>query len=308
MGISVHTNYASLVTQNTLGKTNNALSTSMERLSTGFRINSAADDAAGLQIANRLDTQTRGMNVAMRNAQDGISMIQTAEGAMDEMTNIAMRMNDLALQAANGSNSDADKNALNAEFGALANELSSIMENTTFGGQALLDTAKASATAPVNGAFADAAGVSFQIGSTSGEKLNVSVASGLTKIAGKFSGMIGTVGTSGTAIAPSMGIGSGTTAANISAVINALSGETGLINELGSARAEFGASINRLEHTVVNLQNMTENTNAAKGRIMDTDYASEGANMSKQQMLMQSGSSILSATKMVPQLAMGMLG
>ncbi|CAE6917399.1 lateral flagellin LafA [Vibrio sp. B1FLJ16] len=281
MGISVHTNYASLVTQNTLSKTNNALSTSMERLSTGYRINSAADDAAGLQIANRLETQTRGMNVAMRNAQDGISMMQTAEGAMDEVTNIAMRMNDLALQANNGSNSDADKVALNAEFGALAEEMTAIMENTSFGGQALLK----------DGAFSGT-GVSFQIGATTGEKLDVSLTTALSKI----SGMLGTLS------------GGSISGASASAMIDALSGDTGLINTLGAARAEFGASINRLEHTVVNLQNMTENTDAAKGRIMDTDYASEGANMSKQQMLMQSGSSILSATKMVPQLAMGMLG
>ncbi len=281
MGISVHTNYASLVTQNTLGKTNNALSTSMERLSTGYRINSAADDAAGLQIANRLDTQTRGMNVAMRNAQDGISMMQTAEGAFDEMTNIAMRMNDLAIQSSNGSNSADDRTALEAEYTALTEELQSIMKNTSFGGQALLDG--------TNGAFKDGATVSFQIGATNSEKLNVTL------------GNIGDVDVS-------TNIGAISTAAKASSAISALSGTGGLIEALGATRAEFGANINRLEHTVVNLQNMSENTEAAKGRIMDTDYASEGANMSKQQMLMQSGSSILSATKMVPQLAMGMLG
>ncbi|MCA0934906.1 lateral flagellin LafA [Vibrio alginolyticus] len=287
MGISVHTNYASLVTQNTLSKTNNALSTSMERLSTGYRINSAADDAAGLQIANRLETQTRGMNVAMRNAQDGISMIQTAEGAMDEVTNIAMRMNDLALQASNGSNSADDKAALNAEFGALADEMSAIMENTSFGGQKLLSKA--------SGAFAQAGGVSFQIGATTSETLGVDAQTKLNALVDAITAMV-------------TGANASLTGASVANVINALSGDNGLINALGAARADFGASINRLEHTVVNLQNMSENTDAAKGRIMDTDYASEGANMSKQQMLMQSGSSILSATKMVPQLAMGMLG
>ncbi|MCA0934905.1 lateral flagellin LafA [Vibrio alginolyticus] len=284
MGISVHTNYASLVTQNTLSKTNNALSTSMERLSTGYRINSAADDAAGLQIANRLETQTRGMNVAMRNAQDGISMIQTAEGAMDEVTNIAMRMNDLALQANNGSNSADDTAALNAEFSALADEMGAIIDNTSFGGQKLLDQ--------TSGAFALAAGVTFQIGSTTAETLKVTGSVAL----GKIDTLLTTLQ------------GGSISGANVADMITALSGADGLINELGAARAGFGASINRLEHTVVNLQNMSENTDAAKGRIMDTDYASEGANMSKQQMLMQSGSSILSATKMVPQLAMGMLG
>ncbi len=293
MGISVHTNYASLVTQNTLSKTNNALSTSMERLSTGFRINSAADDAAGLQIANRLETQTRGMGVAMRNAQDGISMMQTAEGAMDEMTNIAMRMNDLALQANNGTNSDDDKAALDGEYQALQKELVNIMDNTSFGGQKLLS---ATSTAGGNsGAFAASGGVSFQIGSTSSETLGVEMGAKLEALAGAISGLAA----SGASLTASGGAAS---------AIDSLSAAGGLIDTLGGTRAEFGASINRLEHTVVNLQNMSENTSAAKGRIMDTDYASEGANMSKQQMLMQSGSSILSATKMVPQLAMGMLG
>ncbi len=283
MSISVHTNYASLVTQNTLAKTNNAYTSSMEKLSTGFRINSASDDAAGLQIANRLETQTRGMNVAMRNAQDGISMMQTAEGAMDEITNIGMRMNDLALQASNGSNSADDLLALDAEYQALGLEMQSIVDNTSFGGQKLL----ASGQGFENGA------VSYQIGSTTTEKLAVNVSTDIKAMQ-----------TALTAVTD----GDLTSAANADTAINNLSGNTGLINELGATRASFGANINRLEHTVVNLQNMTENTDAAKGRIMDTDYASEGANMSKQQMLMQTGSSILSATKMVPQLAMGMLG
>lgn len=280
MSISVHSNYASLVTQNTLSKTNNALTTSMERLSTGFRINSASDDAAGLQIANRLEAQTRGMSVAMRNAQDGISMMQTAEGAMDEVTNIALRMNDLALQASNGSNSADDLTALDAEYSALSTEMQSIIDNTTFGGQALL----------AGGGF-QAGAVTFQVGATSSETLAVDVSTS-----------IGTLQTALTAAAA----GDLTSAA--SAAIDLLSGTGGVIETLGATRAQFGANVNRLEHTVVNLQNMSENTASAKGRIMDTDYASEGANMSKQQMLMQSGSSILSATKMVPQLAMGMLG
>ena len=281
MTISVHSNYASLVTQNTLAKTNNALTTSMERLSTGFRINSASDDAAGLQIANRLEAQTRGMGVAMRNAQDGISMMQTSEGAMDEITNIALRMNDLALQGSNGSNSADDKKALQAEFKALSDEMQSIVDNTTFGGQKLLASA--------NGFAAGA--VDFQIGATSGETLSVDASTSITAIQ-----------TALTAAA------AGDLETDANAAINLLSGTGGVIETLGTARAEFGANINRLEHTVVNLQNMSENTEAAKGRIMDTNYAAEGANMSKQQMLMQSGSSILSATKMVPQLAMGMLG
>ncbi|MCX9564127.1 Lateral flagellin, partial [Vibrio cholerae] len=140
MALSMHTNYASLVTQNTLNNTGNLLNTAMERLSTGYRINSAADDAAGLQISTRLESQTRGMKVAMRNAQDGISMMQTAEGAMDEMTNIIYRMKDLATQASNGSASKTDKAALNKEYQQLNDELVNIKTSTNFGGQKLFDT------------------------------------------------------------------------------------------------------------------------------------------------------------------------
>ncbi|GMQ45806.1 lateral flagellin LafA [Vibrio sp. 10N] len=277
MAISVHTNYASLVTQNTLQSTNSALTKSMERLSTGFRINSAADDAAGLQIANRLEAQSRGMNVAMRNSQDAISMMQTAEGAFDEMTNIAYRMNDLAVQYANGTNSAADQAAIDVEFNALSDELSNIAANTNFGGTNLLSTAGFSAS------------VDFQIGSSAAETLTVDASAEVAAVTGH---------------ALAAGGGGLSAAGNITA----LSGAGGLIELLGTARAEFGANINRLEHTITNLSNMTENLDSSKGRIMDTDFASESGMMSKQQMLMQSGASMLSASKMVPQLAMSLLG
>lgn len=282
MAISVHTNYASLVTQNTLQSTNSALTKSLERLSTGFRINSAADDAAGLQIANRLETQSRGMNVAMRNSQDAISMLQTAEGAMDEMTNIAYRMNDLALQSANGTNTSADRTAISAEFSALKSELSNIVNNTNFGGQKLLSSG--------GGAFEANTGIRFQIGSTVSEKLSANMSAKVSAVNTAITNL-GTVGTAGAATAAVSALSSG-----------------GLIDALGSARAEFGSYVNRLEHTITNLGNMTENVSTAKGRIMDTDFASESGMMSKQQMLMQSGASMLSASKMVPQLAMSLLG
>src|SRR5690606_22643261 len=132
MSLSIHTNYASLVTQNQIGRTNNMLSTAMERLGTGLRINSAADDAAGLQIANRLEAQTRGIGVAIRNSQDAISMLQTAEGALDELSNITFRMKDLAIQAANGVNGADELTALDAEFNELAAEFGRILDQTTF--------------------------------------------------------------------------------------------------------------------------------------------------------------------------------
>ncbi len=282
MAISLHTNYANLVTQNTLNSTNNALSTSMERLSTGYRVNSAADDAAGLQIANRLELQSRGMSVASRNSQDAISMMQTAESSMDEMTNIAYRMNDLATQAANGSNTQEDRDALNAEFDALATQLKEITTNTNFGGQKLLDK--------TSGVFAQAAGVTFQTGSTTAETTKVSVSAQLGSLNAQLSGFA------------SMSISS---AASSQGVMSALAS---FINTVGESRASFGAQINNLEHNINNLANMTENLEASKGRIMDTDFASESGNMSKNQMLMQSGAQMLSATKTIPQLAMSMLG
>ncbi len=277
MAISLHTNYANLVTQNTLNSTNNALSTSMERLSTGYRINSAADDAAGLQIANRLEMQSRGMSVASRNSQDAISMMQTAEASMDEMTNMAYRMNDLATQAANGTNSAEDIAALQSEYDALASQLGEMQTSTNFGGQQLLGA---------SGAFGST--VTFQIGSTSADTLEVKLGTDI----GSVSSAVASVG----------GIG---LAASAGKAMDALDD---FIGTLGAARSSFGAQVNNLEHNINNLANMTENLEASKGRIMDTDFAAESGNMSKNQMLMQSGASMLSATKSIPQLAMSMLG
>lgn len=395
MAISVQTNYASLVTQNTLQSTNSALTKSMERLSTGFKINSASDDAAGLQIANRLNLQSRGMNVAMRNSQDAISMMQTAEGAMDEMTNIAYRMNDLATQAANGTITSADREAMNTEYAQLGAELQNIYDNSNFGGRALFAGADSFTSGQIT----------FQIGSTTNETLDVNLSGQLSAVGnslGQFdilsditslksqaesdyqseldlfaaAGASATVTsglTDGSDFTSGAGFGSytdyadlkakadagvGTAVADLGAVESAaaasvtneivnnsdgnyVAGSSGVdlsassyasvtaltagltdqasatsamttmssfIDDLGAARAQFGANINRLDHTITNLGNMTENLEASKGRIMDTDFASESGVMSKQQMLMQSGASMLSASKMVPQLAMSLLG
>lgn len=398
MAISVHTNYANLVTQNTLQSTNNALTKSMERLSTGFRINSAADDAAGLQIANRLNLQSRGLNVAMRNSQDAISMMQTAEGAMDEMTNIAYRMSDLATQAANGTYTNADRASLDSEFQELSAELNNIFSSTSFGGRTLLS----------GGAFGTGT-VDFQIGNTSTNQLSVNVSADITAISTAITAASGSAvdrdavnqaeldfqteadnfaqGNTTSALSNGTNLGSavsGTYAnyadlvdqmnagdatalsdhtalmagvtTSMDAHIDAVDGIAGsgydglssslgaafatggawaqvqafsaggagiatqtqataaianmsaLVDALGETRASFGANINRLDHTITNLGNITENLDSAKGRIMDTDFAYESGMMSKSQMLMQSGASMLSASKMVPQLAMSLLG
>ncbi|EGQ9286391.1 Lateral flagellin [Vibrio parahaemolyticus] len=282
MAIGVHTNYASIVAQNTLNATNGQLTKSMERLATGLRINSAADDAAGLQIASRLTMQSRGMSVAQRNSMDAISMMQTGEGALDEVTNIAYRMNDLAIQASNGSNSATDRAALDAEYQELASEVHSILEGTNFGGNALLE----------GGAFGTG-GVTFQIGSQSTDTLTVDLSTEL----GALSTAIGTAAASN--------FGDLTSAANAQTAQTLL---TTTLDTVGQVRAGFGSNINRLEHTITNLSNMSENLTAAKGRITDVDFAAESGNLSKQQMLMQSGAQMLSTTKMVPQMALSLLG
>lgn len=294
MGMSIHTNYTSLVTQNTLNSTNKMLGTAMERLGTGFRINSAADDAAGLQIATRMQAQSNGMGVAMRNSQDAISMLQTAEGAFDEMTNILHRMKDLSTQAANDTNNASDLTAMQAEYDELGKEMANIVKNTSYAGASLFsDGTTVDGTA---GKFS--AAVNFQIGSSGAEKLSVDVSTKLgtlaaTNLTGVSAGYAtGAVGTELTA--------TGGANTNIKKVDDA-------INAIGGVRASFGANINRLEHTITNLGNMRENNEQAKGRIMDADFAQEASNMSKNQMLMQSGMSVLSNANQMSGLVMSLL-
>ncbi|MGR5540860.1 Lateral flagellin, partial [Vibrio campbellii] len=182
--LSIHTNYTSLLTQNNLNKTSGAMDQAMQRISTGFRVNSAADDAAGLQIATRLQSQVNGLSVASRNAQDATSMLQTAEGAFDEMTNIAHRMKDLATQAANGTNSDSEHAAMQAEWDELASELESVVSNTQYGsGNNLIG----------DGGLLDSA-ITFQIGASTNETLDVDIATELGQVRAKISNGDGTGG------------------------------------------------------------------------------------------------------------------
>lgn len=284
MALSIHTNYSALTTNTALNKSNNALATNQQRLGTGLRINSAADDAAGLQIATRLNAQSRGMGVAMRNTSDAVSMLQTAEGAFSEMTDIVQRMKDLATQAANGTNSADDLSALQAEYAELGKEVNNILTNTKYAGEALLKDGKLDAA------------VTFQIGASASETLSLDVNAELKKLtdAGDLvDGIaINLTAASGAAAGPQGGI-------------NKLEGA---LNDIGSLRAALGANINRLNHTSNNLANMKDNTEMAKGRIMDADFAMESANMSKNSMLMQSGISMLKQAGQMPGMVMGLLG
>ncbi|MBK3746354.1 lateral flagellin LafA [Stutzerimonas balearica] len=295
MALSIHTNYSSLVTQTNLSKTNNALGTNQQRLGTGLRINSAADDAAGLQIATRLNAQSRGMAVAMRNTNDAVSLLQTAEGAFSEMTDILQRMKDLATQGANGTNSADDLDSLQAEYDQLAEEMANIMDNTSYAGEKLF--------AKDNSAGKFAAAVTFQIGSTTAETMSLDLTAAgsdaVQTVTDALDGM-STVYTAGSAATAGTEI-TGAANATIDLVNTAL-------DAVGSLRAQFGATINRLNHTNNNLANMKDNTEMAKGRIMDADFASESASMTKNSMLLQSGISMLKQAGQMPSMVMGLLG
>ncbi|MWV17412.1 Lateral flagellin [Pseudomonas sp. L-22-4S-12] len=281
MALSIHSNYSALVTQTNLSKTNSALGTNQQRLGTGFRINSAADDAAGLQIATRLNAGSRGMAVAMRNVSDGVSLLQTAEGALKEMGDIMQRMKDLSEQAANDTNSTADRTALQTEFTELGKEVDNILTNTKYAGEALF---------AAGGKFT--AAVNFQIGANAAEKLT---------LAANVGGTLTTLNTDWTAAK------AGTMTDNASAATTMGLMDTAMAS-VTAMRAQFGANINRLNHTSNNLANMRDNTEMAKGRIMDADFASESATMTKNSMLMQSGISMLKQAGQMPGMVMSLLG
>jgi flagellin len=300
MSLSIHTNYASLVTQNQIGRTNNLLSTAMERLGTGLRINSAADDAAGLQIANRLEAQTRGIGVAIRNSQDAISMMQTAEGALEELTNITLRIKDLAIQAANGVNGDDEIAALDAEYAQLAEEFGRILAQTTYGSGSRLFAdpgANPGDPATAGGLLGSNTGITFQIGASADETLLVELSN---NAAGSETGIAALF----LAHAAMAGVGTSDFATDASGQITAMDD---VLQVIGEVRSTLGANINRLDHTINNLTSIQENTAAAKGRITDADFALETSNMTKQQMLMQAGMSVLSQSNQMSGLIMSLL-
>lgn len=288
MALTVNTNIASLNTQRNLSNTSNALQTSMQRLSTGSRINSAKDDAAGLQISNRLTSQINGLNVAARNANDGISMVQTAEGALQQSTNILQRMRDLVLQAGNGTNSDKDLASLNEEVVALQSELDRISTTTSFGTKKLLDgDIGAGGDTPVTK-------VSFQVGAYGGPGDSIEVDFGGKKNAA-------TLGVHADKVDLTK------TGAEDFSVADMLTAIDAAIETIDAQRATFGAVQNRFDNTIANLQNIQENVSAARGRIQDTDFAAETVNLSKNQILQQAGTAILAQAKQLPQAVLSLL-
>jgi flagellin len=290
--LSLHTNAASLSAQNSISRTQTSLSTSMTRLSTGYRINSAMDDAAGLQIATRLKAQSSGMAVAMRNTQNSISMLQTAEGSLNEVNNILVRMKDLATQSADGSSSDDDRTAMQAEYNSLSDELSNIVANTKFGGTELLNSSSGKLKSSIT----------FQIGADDAEKMTADFSSDLSTMstdistaAGDFSDSSSAVTAAGTEIATDTD--ANTTIGNLSDAIDSVSG----------LRSKLGAVANRLDHVYNNLSNVSTNTAAATGRIMDVDFAAESSNMTSNQMLLQASTAMLKQTNSMSSMVMSLL-
>lgn len=250
MSLFVNTNASSLNAQRQLFDVSNSLSTSFERLSSGFRINSASDDAAGLQISNRLTSQIQGLDQASRNANDGISVAQTAEGALQETTNALQRIRSLAVQAQNGINNTADRVALNEEVTALKEEMSRIGSDTEFGGLTIL-----------SGSFS----AKFLVGANEDQTIDISIAN------------TGGFGAAGLSV--------GGTVLSAGAASQLMAQVDAAISTIGSTRAELGATQNRFQATIRNLGSISENVSAARAQIRDTDFAAETANLTRNQII-----------------------
>ena len=328
MALYVNTNVSSLNAKRMLNNSTNSLDTTYKRLASGLRINSAKDDAAGLQISNRLTSQINGLEQGNRNAQDGISYAQTAEGAMDEMTTMYQRIRTLALQSANGTNSAKDRDALQQEVNQLCSEIDRISNDTTFGGEKIL-AGSSQATVAAGGVVTagnvnDVKTISFQVGADANQLISInmsakndngkdgqgfSVASlaasmGLTGKANTVTGFAqnklsdGSADTKGLTFDISTAEGAQAVLGNIDKFISAVD----------SKRAELGAVQNRLESTIRNQSNVSENVSDARSRIRDTDFATETANMTQQSIIQQASQSILSQANQRPQLALSLLG
>jgi len=284
MASVVNTNIMSLNAQKSLSRTNSSLQTAMERLSSGLRVNSAKDDAAGLAIANRMTSQIRGMTVAQRNANDGISMAQVAEGSMQTITDTLQRMRDLSVQASNeGAVSSGDKDKLTSEFAQLKAEITRIIDNTEFNGKKVL---KGSINAAV-----------FQVGANTSTNNQITVT--ISNLAATTTTGFSTVLATGTSI------GGSATTANIRGFIDKIDAAIGVVDTM---RSNLGAIQNRFSATIDNLANAIENQSAARSRIMDADFAVETANLSRSQILQQAGTSMLAQANQAPQSVLGLLG
>ena len=286
MAMTINTNLLSLDAQRNADTSQGALATAMQRLSSGLRINSAKDDAAGLAISTRMQAQVNGMNVAVRNANDGISLSETADGALSTVTDNLQRMRELAVQAANATNTSADKNSLDTEFGDLAAEIQRELGATTFNGQAIL--------------AGDAGTQTFQVGANTTSNDTIDIVTDNMTTDATITAVAGT-DNQGTGRAV---IDSTTTITDIDTVINNL--DTA-INTVNTLRANLGAAENRFDAVVSNLQVSVENQSAAESRITDADFASETANLSRAQILQQAGTAMIAQANQQPQQVLTLL-
>mgnify|MGYP001559243569 CR=1 FL=1 len=305
MAQTINTNLISLNAQRNLAGSQSALATSMQRLSSGLRVNSAKDDAAGLAIAERMNTQVRGMNVAIRNANDAISLSQTAEGSLGKIGDMLQRMRELAVQSANGTNNATDRSALNNEFGQLQSEIGRLAANTTFNGTALLSgtagfTFQVGANATVN----DQISISgIQIDGTTLGTVTGSNDGALADVISTTTTDILNLGTAG--VATSGGFDTYTTG-SIGA-LDALAKIDLALSQVNTARSTFGAAQNRFESVITNLQVSVENQTAARSRIMDADFAAETAQLSRAQILQQAGNAMVAQANQLPQQVLTLL-
>lgn len=316
MSIYVNTNVSSINTTNKLSKATHSLDTTYKRLSSGYRINSAKDDAAGLQISNRLTSQINGLKQGNRNANDGIALAQTAEGALDEVHTMLQRIRTLSVQSANGTNTTADRASIQGEVDQLCSEINRIACKTTFGGQTLLcaDISKK------GGSLLDAKGkVNFQVGSNANDTISVDLSKGFTveqmdnAVKGGLKGAADAdhgklrddsdtaakvTGKNGKSFAVSTADAAQATLATIDK----------FIAYVDESRGQLGAVQNRLESTISNQSNIAENESDARSRIRDTDYAEEAANLSQQNIIQQAATSMLTQANSRPQIALSLLG
>jgi flagellin len=287
MASTINTNIASMNAQRNLTSSQSSLATSMQRLSSGLRVNSAKDDAAGLAIAERMNAQVRGMTVGIRNANDGISLAQTAEGALGKVGDALQRMRELAVQARNATNSPTDKESLDKEFGELAKEIQRVLGGTTFNGKAILGT--------------DAGTQTFQVGANVGTFDSIDITT--TNLVTDSS--ITTVAGTDITGASRAGIGSAATSSDIATVITNIDAA---MNTVNSERATMGASQSRFDSAISSLQISVENQAAARSRIMDADFAQETANLSRAQILQQAGNAMVAQANQMPQQVLSLLG
>jgi flagellin len=301
---TINTNLVSLNAQRNLSTSQSSLAMSMQRLSSGLRVNSAKDDAAGLAIAERMNTQVRGMNVAMRNANDGISMAQVGEGALGKVSDIFQRMRELAVQSANGTNSTQDRVSLNQEYVQLAQEATRTLAGTQFNGQNILATS---------------ANSTFQIGANSStdiDQITVSAFDWTSSASVGITDVLGSAILSGTDVGSydaATGVFTSGVAGPANLITDAATATTALsnldnaLNAINSQRATFGAVQNRFENVVSTLMVGAENQSAARSRIMDADYAVETSNLSRAQILQQAGNAMVAQANQLPQQVLSLL-